>query len=135
MTETVLAHPPSYFWLESSLHVKPRKIDRIGSVRTWKRGKRGRQKVIAGGGEGQRPASFAKKTLLAPEFGHAKSVSPTRGKVRFRLTILAFSNRSKMESAVLTSLRRPIHTRLLLESDFGLLPLVYCGKSRSGRVF
>jgi hypothetical protein len=127
MAEAMLAHPPSYFWLERSLHVKPREIDSIGSVWTWKRGKGGPWKVIAGGGEGQRPDSFAKKTLCSPESGRASSVCLTRGKVRFRLTIRAFSDRSKMESAVLTSLLRAIHTRLPLESDFGLLPLVYCG--------
>ncbi len=127
MTEAVLAHPPSYLWLERSLHVKPRKFDRIGSVGTWKRGKGGPQKVIAGGEEGQRPDPFAKKTLSGLMSGRAKSIRRTSGKVRFRLRIRAFTNRSKMECAVLTSLRRAIHTRLPLESDFGLLPLVYCG--------
>ena len=127
MAKAVLAHPLSYFWLERSLHVKPRAIDWIGCVWTWKRGKGGPRKVIAGGGEGQRPDTFAKKTLCSPEAEGGPSMSPTRGKARFRLKILAFTTQSKMESAVLTSLLRPIHTRLQLESDFGLLPLVYCG--------
>lgn len=127
MAEAMLAHPPSYFWLERSLHMKPREIDWTGCVWTWKRGKGGPQEVIAGGGEGQRPDTLAKKTLCSPAPDGAPVVDATGGKVRFRLKIRAFSDRSKMESAVLTSLLRPIHTRLQLESDFGLLPLVYCG--------
>jgi hypothetical protein len=135
MTEAMLAHPSSYLWLECSLHVKPRKFDRIGSVWTWKCGKGRREKVIAGGGEGQRPGCFAKKFYLGRSRALAKSICPTRGKVRFRLTIWAIDQPSELECAVLTSLPRPIHTRCPLESDFGLLPLVKCGLSRSGRGF
>ena len=78
MAEAMLSHPPSYFWLERSLHVKPREIDWIGSVWTWKRGKGGPLKVIAGGGEGQRPDTFAKKTLCSPKAEGTSSVCPTR---------------------------------------------------------
>ncbi len=50
-------------------------------------------------------------------------VSRTSGKVRFRLMIWTLARRSKMESAVLTSVPRPIHTSFPLESDSGYFPL------------
>jgi hypothetical protein len=87
MTEAVLALTSSYLWLERSLHVKPREIDWIGSVQTWNCRKGGPLEVIAGGGEGQRPGSFAKKMVSRLGSGRTMLVSPTSGKARFCLMI------------------------------------------------
>ena len=127
MAEAMLAHPPSYFGLERSLHVKPREIDWMSGAWTWKRGKGGPRKVIAGGREGQRPASFAKKTLCSPETNSAPVGMPDPWKSPIPLEDTGLVGPIKDGIRALDSPPLPIHTRLRLESDFGLLPLVYCG--------
>lgn len=127
MAEAMLAHPPSYFGLERSLHCETpgNRLDRLGLG--LKARKRWTSEGYCGRGRRSKASPLREKNPMQSQEEWCPAGMPDPWKSPIPLEDTGFLGPSKDGIRDLDSLRRPIHTRLRLESDFGLLPLVYCG--------
>ena len=118
MAEAVLALPPPYLWLERSLHLKPRKIDRTWTGLNLETTKSSATEGYCGWGRRSKARFLREKNPMRRRRRATVPAIPDWGKVPVGLDDRGSACPVKVEMRGLDSVPGAIHTRLPLESDF-----------------